>query len=153
MSSFFVITSIFLWLLLNPLIYIAVLHLCRVGALIEGKQQNDRFVSSPRSLGQDDIRQNKLLESLASIKPRIIHSANRNLVSRHRAATLMDEAKSTSVSCIKQYTHTYTYVYRIHIWVYVRDVRRRCSYIGIIAAVIIIIPSVCAGAIRHGQFS
>lgn len=81
---------------------------------------------------------------LVGSKPRIIHSANKNLVSRNRAAALMYEAdaKSTSVLCETA-----------RAWVDVRYVRRRCSYIAIIAAVIIIIPPVCAGAIRHGQFS
>lgn len=42
----------------------------RVGALIEGKQQNGRLVvsPSPRTDGPGDIRQNKLLESLGRLR-------------------------------------------------------------------------------------
>lgn len=82
----------------------------RAGALIEGKQQNGRLVvfSSPRADGPDDIRQNKLLESLVGSKLRIIHLANKNLVPRNRAVTLMCEAdaKPTNVLCTKQYART-----------------------------------------------
>jgi len=60
-----------------------------------------------RAVGQDDIRQNKLLESLVDFKPRIIHSTNKNLVSRNRAATLIYEAKR----CLVCQTHTYTHTY------------------------------------------
>lgn len=129
---------------------------CRAGALIEGKQQNGRLVASPspRADGPGDIRQNKLLESLAGSKLRIIHSANNNLVSRNRAATLMRDADANSTSASRAHVRVYrTYMPGTHVRVDVRYVRRRCSYIAIIATVIIIIPPVCAGAIRHGQFS